>query len=116
MGDSFTAVPSAIAQLGEQFIEEGARLGQCASGFGGNALEVSDAFGLLGACDGAMQKYIAMAQSTVQGLEQLGQLWEQTGVQLIAQSEQYQACDEQQGQQFQEVDQQKMTPDAAGGN
>lgn len=98
MSESFTAVPSAIAQLGAQFIDEGSQLGQTASGFSGNAFQVADAFGLLGACDGAMEKYISMAQSTVQGLDQLAQLWEQSGQQLIAQAEQYQSCDERQQQ------------------
>lgn len=103
MGESFTAVPSAIAQLGAQFIDEGSQLGQTASGFSGNAFQVADAFGLLGACDGAMEKYISMAQSTVQGLDQLAQLWEQTGRQLTAQAQQYQTCDEEQQQQIQGV-------------
>lgn len=114
MGDSFTAVPSAIAQLGVQFADEGAQLGQTASGFGGDAFQVADAFGLLGACDGAMEKYISMAQSTVQGLEQLAQLWEQSGQTLVAQAEVYQACEEEQEQRFQGISQQ-LSPGAEGG-
>lgn len=115
MGDSFTAVPSAIAQLGAQFVEEGAELGQTSSEFGGNVFQVADAFGLLGACDGAMEKYISMAQSTVQGLEQLAQLWEQSGEQLVAQAEVYQTCEEEQQQHFESV-QQTLAPGAGGGN
>jgi hypothetical protein len=115
MGDSFTAVPSAIAELGAKFITEGAQLGQTASGFGGDALQVSNAFGLLGACDGAMEKYISMAQSTVQGLEQLAQLWEQTGEQLVAEAEVYQACEQQQQQRFHGI-QQTLAPAAGGGH
>jgi hypothetical protein len=115
MGDSFTAVPSAIAQMGAQFIDEGSQLGQAASGFGGGALQVADAFGLLGACDGAMEKYISMAQSTIQGLEQLAQLWEQSGQQLIAQAEAYQACEDEQEQRFQGM-QQQLAPGAGGGH
>jgi hypothetical protein len=115
MGDSFTAVPSAIAQLGAQFIDEGAQLGQSASGFGGGALQVADAFGLLGACDGAMEKYISMAQSTIQGLEQLAQLWEQSGQQLIAQAEAYQACEEEQEQRFQAI-QPQLAPGTGSGH
>jgi hypothetical protein len=111
MGDSFTAIPSAITGLGERFIEQGVRLGQAASGFGGGALQVADAFGLLGACDGAMEKYLSMARSTAQGLEQLGSLWEQSGIQLIAQAERYQACDGEQRQRFEEI-QQEFASDA----
>jgi hypothetical protein len=82
-------VPSGIAQLGVQFGDEGQQLGQAASSFGGNAVQIADAFGLLGACDGAMKQYVSMAQSTVRGLEQLAALWQETGNQLIAQAEQY---------------------------
>jgi hypothetical protein len=89
MGDSFTAVPSAIAQMGLQFGEEAQDLGQAASGFGGNVFQIADAFGLLGACDGAMKQYLAMARSTVQGLEQLAALWQETGFQLTSQAEKY---------------------------
>lgn len=89
MGDSFSAVPSAIARLGEQFAGQAQELGQAAESFGGSALEVADAFGLLGACDGAMEKYLKMAHSTVRGLEQLSALWDGTGNQLILQAEQY---------------------------
>ena len=112
MGDSFTAVPSAIAQMGGRFLDEGAQLAQSASGFSGDVFQVADAFGLLGACDGAMQKYIAMARSTTQGLEQLAQLWESTGEQLTAQAEVYQAVEEQNEQQLRGV----MKPlDRSGG-
>jgi hypothetical protein len=115
MGDSFTAVPSTIAGLGGRFVENGALLGETGSGFGGNALQVADAFGLLGACDGAMEKYISMAQSTVQGLEQLAQLWQQTGEQLVSQSEAYQACEEEQQQRFQGI-RQELPVSAEGGH
>ncbi|HEY3868935.1 MAG TPA: hypothetical protein VGM10_11320 [Actinocrinis sp.] len=100
--------------MGAQFMDEGAQLGQAASGFGGGAFQVADAFGLLGACDGAMEKYISMAQSTVQGLEQLASLWEQSGQQLVAQAEVYQACEEQQRQRIVAV-QQQLAPAAGSG-
>jgi hypothetical protein len=100
MGDSFKAVPSAMAQMGSQFIQEGAGLGQAASSFGGDIFEISNAFGLLGACDGAMEKYMSMAHNTVQGLEQLAQLWEASGEQLIGQAEVYQAVEEEQQERF----------------
>lgn len=104
MGDSFTAVPSAIAQLGQQFTDAGSQVAQAASDFGGGAFEVADAFGLLGACDGAMEKYVSMTRSTMQGLKQLAELWNQTGVQLGHQAEAYEACEEEQHQRFQDVE------------
>jgi len=113
MGDSFTAVPSAIAQTGAGFVQEGQQLSQSASSFGGGVFEVSNAFGLLGACDGAMEKYMSMAHSTVQGLEQLAQLWVATGEQLVSQAEVYQAIEEEQQQRFQGI-QQKLTTSGGG--
>lgn len=100
MGDSFKAVPSAIAQMGSQFIQEGAGLGRAASCFSGDIFEISNAFGLLGACDGAMEKYMSMAHNTVQGLEQLARLWEASGEQLVDQAEVYQEVEEEQQQRF----------------
>jgi hypothetical protein len=89
MGNSFKAVPSAIARMGVQFGDQAQQLGQSASAFGGSAFQIADAFGLLGACDGAMNQYVKMAQSTVQGLEQLAALWDETASELITQAEQY---------------------------
>jgi hypothetical protein len=100
MGNSFEAVPSAIAQLGVKFADQAGQLNQSASSFGGNALQIADAFGLLGACDGAMKQYISMAQSTMQGLEQLAALWDETANQLVAQAEQYELTDEQNAKQL----------------
>lgn len=111
MGDSFTAVPSAIAQMGGQFMDEGGQLAQSASSFGGDVFQVSNAFGLLGACDGAMEKYMSMAHSTMQGLEQLAQLWGSTGEQLLNQAAVYQAVEEENQQRFH-----GMQPGAGGGH
>lgn len=103
MGVSFTAVPSAIAQSGRPFMEEGEQLSQSASSFGGGAGQVADAFGLLGACDGAKDKYTSMTQSTTQGLEQLAQLWEHTGEELAMQAESYQALEDELVQLFESI-------------
>lgn len=94
MGDSFSADPAAIAGLGGQFAGQAQQLAQAAQSFGGSALQIADAFGLLGACDGAMEQYLKMAHSTMQGLEQLATLWSQTGDELNAQAEVYQIVDE----------------------
>ena len=98
MGDSFTAVPSAIAGLGAEFEQQGQRLAESANGFSGSAFQIGEAFGLLGACDGALEKYMSMLQSTMSGLGRLAQVWEQTGQQLVVTAQQYQATDEQSAQ------------------
>lgn len=111
MGDSFEAQPAAIAGLGIQFGRQGQELSQAASGFGGNVLQIADAFGLLGACDGAMKQYVTMAQSTVQGLEQLANLWEETANQLIAQAEQYELVEAENARRMKGI----MEPGAVAG-
>jgi hypothetical protein len=95
MGDSFTAVPPAIAGLGAGFEEQGQQIAESANGFSGSAFQIGEAFGLLGACDGALEKYQSMLQSTVTGLGRLAQVWAQTGQQLIVTAQQYQIVDEQ---------------------
>jgi uncharacterized protein YukE len=98
MGDSFTAVPSAIAGLGAEFEEQGQQLAGSANGFSGSAFQIGQAFGLLGACDGALEKYLSMLQNTMTGLGRLAQVWEQTGQQLTVTAQQYQAADERSAQ------------------
>lgn len=93
MGDSFTADPSAIAQLGSEFIDQAPALSSSASGFGGSAFSIGEAFGLLGACDGALAKYLSMLKNTMNGLDHLAEVWGQTGQQLQAMARNYQEVD-----------------------
>lgn len=94
MGDSFTAVPPAIARLGAEFDGQAQALAQSATGFGGSAFQIGEAFGLLGACDGALKKYVSMLNDTMNGLGQLAEVWAQTGRQLQQTAQQYQDADE----------------------
>lgn len=94
MGDSFTAVPSAIAGLGAEFEGQAEALAQSANGFSGSAFQIGEAFGLLGACDGALQKYVSMLNNTMTGLGQLAEVWAQTGSRLEQTARQYQSVDE----------------------
>jgi len=93
MGDSFTADPSAIAQLGAEFGDQAPTLSSSASGFSGSAFSIGEAFGLLGACDGALSKYLSMLQNTMNGLDQLAEVWARTGQQLQATARSYQDVD-----------------------
>jgi hypothetical protein len=103
MGDSFTAVPSAIAGLGAEFAAQGQQLIESANGFSGSAFEIGEAFGLLGACDGALEKYMSMLRNTMSGLGQLAEVWEQAGQQLECAAQEYQAVDEQSAQAIAKV-------------
>ena len=103
MGDSFTAAPSAIAKLGCEYAEQAEQLAKSAAGFGGSAFEISDAFGLLGACDGALQKYLTMLRCTMGGLEQVAQIWDATGGLLVEEADCYQNTDEQHARHLGEI-------------
>lgn len=94
MGDSFTADPSAIAQLGSEFEDQSQTLSSSVSGFSGSAFSIGEAFGLLGACDGALSKYMTMLNNTMNGLDQLAEVWAQTGQQLQATARNYREVDE----------------------
>ncbi|HEX4787634.1 MAG TPA: hypothetical protein VH372_04185 [Actinospica sp.] len=103
MGDSFTAVPPAIAGLGAEFEAQGQQLAESANGFSGSAFQIGEAFGLLGACDGALQKYQSMLRSTMTGLGRLAEVWAQTGRQLIATAQQYQIADERSAERLAQI-------------
>jgi hypothetical protein len=98
MGDSFTAMPEVISELGTQFQGQGDELLDNASAFGDDAFQIGEAFGLLGVCDGALEKYVSMLNNTVSGLNQLAEVWQQTGAQLLETAGQYASVDEAQAQ------------------
>jgi hypothetical protein len=93
MGDTFTADPPAIAGLGSEFTDQAPALSSSASGFSGSAFSIGEAFGLLGACDGALSKYLSMLKNTMNGLDQLAEVWTRTGQQLQATARSYQDVD-----------------------
>jgi hypothetical protein len=90
---SFTAHPESIRRLGGQFCTASQGLTGPASDFTGSALEVGEAFGLLGACDDAMEKYVSMAQSTQSSLEMLISVLQQGGEILQEQGTNYELVD-----------------------
>ncbi|MBR7835284.1 hypothetical protein KDL01_18565 [Actinospica durhamensis] len=103
MGDSFTADPSAIFQLGSEFEDQARALASSVPGFSGSAFSIGEAFGLLGACDGALSKYMAMLKNTVNGLEQLAEVWDRTGQQLQLTARAYLDVDTECAQSFAEI-------------
>jgi len=90
---SFTAHPESIRQLGGQFSTAAQSLTGPVNQFTGSALEVGEAFGLLGACDDALQKYVSMAQSTQASLAKLIQVLQQGGATLQKQGTNYELVD-----------------------
>jgi hypothetical protein len=91
--NSFTAHPESIRRLGGQFCTASQGLTAPASDFTGSAMEVGEAFGLLGACDDAMEKYVSMAQSTQASLEKLISVLQQGGEILQKQGTNYELVD-----------------------
>lgn len=90
---SFTAHPESICTLGGQFTTAAQSLAGPVDQFTGSAFEVGEAFGLLGACDDAMQQYTSMAQSTQASLEKLLQVLQQGGTLLQKQGTHYELID-----------------------
>jgi uncharacterized protein YukE len=93
MGSQFTVQPDALSALGAQFESEAQQIAAAVKTFSGQASEIGLAFGLVGACDGALKNYKAMLASTQKGLAALVQVITQDGQGLQSQAQQYQKTD-----------------------
>lgn len=93
MGSQFTVQPDALTALGKQFESEAQQISAAVQAFSSQASEIGLAFGLLGACDGALKNYQAMLASTEKGLGALVQVITQDGQGLQNQAQQYQQTD-----------------------
>jgi uncharacterized protein YukE len=86
--------PPTVDSLGAKFQAESQALAKALATFNTDAFTVAQAFGLLGACDGAMQQYQKLLASTTKGLGQLEQLLDNTGQRLSAASGNYAAAEQ----------------------
>src|SRR5262245_44104423 len=93
MSDHFRVHPDSLARLAEDFRAAAGELGEATQGFGGNVMQVGQAFGLLGVCDGIAGKYLEMTEHTVQGLGQLAELLDANAQGLERNRESYCAVD-----------------------
>lgn len=66
--------PEALLGLAGMYDGEASALNGQVGSFTGSAESIGQAFGLLGICDGALQKYVSLLDSTVKALGQLGQV------------------------------------------
>lgn len=95
MGEGqFIVQPGALCALAGKFDAEAGTLAQLTNGFTGSAFQIGQAFGLLGACDGALEKYLKLLESTVKALGQLSKVLEGDGERLRANATVYTAADQ----------------------
>ncbi|KIZ13734.1 type VII secretion target [Streptomyces natalensis] len=71
MSGQFGVDPSALTDLADKFDREAGDLTTQLHAFVATSSEVGEAFGILGACDGAMDKYWQLLNSTVKALGHL---------------------------------------------
>ena len=67
----FGVDPDTLNELAGKFDREAKDLAKPIEGFASTASQIGEAFGLLGACDGAAQKYQTLLTSTLKALGQL---------------------------------------------
>ncbi|WP_377271520.1 type VII secretion target [Peterkaempfera sp. SMS 1(5)a] len=94
MSGHFRVEPAALTDLAGTFERESADLARQIDAFSAGASRIGQAFGLLGACDGAMSKYTDLLNGTVRALGQLSQVLESDGQRLRVNAENYAAADQ----------------------
>ncbi|MFF4058194.1 WXG100 family type VII secretion target [Streptomyces sp. NPDC001668] len=71
MGGQFGVAPETLTELAGRFDREAAGLAGPIGTFSGSSAEIGEAFGLLGTCDGAADKYRQLLDSTAKALGHL---------------------------------------------
>ncbi|MDT0457085.1 type VII secretion target [Streptomyces sp. DSM 41527] len=71
MSGQFGVDPTALTELAGKFDREAKELAAPIHTFSATSSEVGQAFGILGACDGAMEKYQKLLSGTVKALGHL---------------------------------------------
>ncbi|GAA1241949.1 hypothetical protein GCM10009665_35840 [Kitasatospora nipponensis] len=90
----FQVHPAALTSLGGKFGTESQGLTKQTATFTGSAAEIGEAFGLLGACDGAMAQYVKLFTSTSKALGQLSQVLAANDTRLKATAASYASTDQ----------------------
>ncbi|MBB4922634.1 WXG100 family type VII secretion target [Kitasatospora kifunensis] len=92
-GGQFQVHPAALTALGGRFGTESQTLAGQVASFETTASDVGQAFGLLGACDGAASQYLQLFNSTSKALNQLTQVLDANNSRLQTSAATYQATD-----------------------
>ncbi|GAA2318984.1 type VII secretion target [Streptomyces caniferus] len=94
MSAQFGVDPETLQDLAGRFDTEAKELGKHIQEFTASSSEVGQAFGLLGACDGALAKYQQLMQHTATALSRLPQVLNSDGSRLRLNAENYKATDQ----------------------
>jgi hypothetical protein len=90
----FGVDPDTLTDLAGKFDREAKDLTKPVNDFATTASQIGEAFGLLGACDGAAQKYQTLLNSTLKALGQLPGVFTSDGHRLRLNATNYKASDQ----------------------
>lgn len=93
MSGQFGVEPTALTELAGKFDLQAQDLAGPIHSLAATGAEVGEAFGILGACDGAMEKYQKLLSSTVKALGQLPQVLTSDADRLRTNASQYAEAD-----------------------
>ncbi|MFD8304754.1 WXG100 family type VII secretion target [Streptomyces sp. NPDC059690] len=82
MSGQFGVDPATLRELAGKFDREATGLAKPIGRFAASAAEIGEAFGLLGVCDGAAEKYAQLLSHTVKALGYLPELLNSDGDRL----------------------------------
>lgn len=94
MSGQFGVDPTVLTELAGTFDREAKDLAAPVHSFAASSSEVGEAFGVLGACDGAMQKYQKLLSSTVKALGHLPEVLKADADRLRINASHYQDADQ----------------------
>ncbi|MFI1204663.1 ESX-1 secretion-associated protein [Streptomyces sp. BHT-5-2] len=94
MSGQFGVEPTALTDLADKFDLQATDLDGPIRSFAATSAEVGEAFGILGACDGAMEKYQTLLSSTIKALGQLPQVLNSDADRLRINASQYAEADQ----------------------
>lgn len=83
-----------MSALAADFTAEADAVRSQTKAFEADAIQVGEAFGLLGICDGALDKYTQLVESTAKGLGQLAEVLDNEAEGIRASLQNYQALDQ----------------------
>jgi hypothetical protein len=93
MSGQFGVDPETLTDLAGRFDREATGLSGPIGAFSGSAAEIGRAFGLLGICDGATEKYRQLLESTVKAIGHLPEVLRTDGDRLRLNATHYTASD-----------------------
>jgi hypothetical protein len=101
MGDRFKVDPTAVDGLADNgFTAEATDLRTALAAFESTAGQIFDAFGLLGACDGAMQQYTGLLDTTTTALGRIAEALDGDAERLHATAAEYRGNEQRTHGQF----------------